>query len=177
MTPKGSAAEGILLKMLLQNGIEAEHGSPSSPGDIIVPPNVIIEIKDTKSGSFSFKQAHKAGQLMSRSERQWNALNEKKERFPWLEIFYVVRFHRKEWRYFHFPDEPSPLRLKEGGEIGALLHLILERQSHLMDVMRPELPQAEVIGTNGRATMNSPETRQQKTNSKRTQDKLQKVKN
>jgi hypothetical protein len=44
MTSKGSAAEGILLKMLLQNSIEAEHGSPSRPGDIIVPPNVIIEV-------------------------------------------------------------------------------------------------------------------------------------
>ena len=56
MTSKGSAAEGILLKMLLQHGIEAEHGSPSRPGDIIVPPNVIIEIKDPKGNSFSFKQ-------------------------------------------------------------------------------------------------------------------------
>ena len=177
MTPKGSAAEGILLKMLLQNGIEAEHGSPSSPGDIVVPPNVIIEIKDTKSGSFSFKQAHKAGQLMSRSERQWNALNEKKERFPWLEIFYVVRFHRKEWRYFHFPDEPSPLRLKEGGEIGALLGVIQERQSHLMDALGVETAPEEIVRSDYRATMNPPENRQPKTNYKRTQDKLQKVKN
>jgi hypothetical protein len=36
MTSKGIAAEGILLKMLLEYGIEAEHGSPSRPGDIIV---------------------------------------------------------------------------------------------------------------------------------------------
>ena len=170
MSSKGSAAEGILLKMLLQNGIEAEHGSPSRPGDIIVPPNVIIEIKDPKGNSYSFKQHSGKG------EQQWKALKEKKERFPWLEIFYVVRFHRKEWRYFHFPDEPSPLRLKEGGEIGTLLHLILERQSHLMDIMRPELPQAEVIESNGRATMNPPENGRAKTNSKRTQNKLQKVK-
>ena len=170
MTSKGSAAEGILLKMLLQNGIEAEHGSPSSPGDIVVPPNVIIEIKDPKGNSYSFKQHSGKG------EAQWNALNEKKERFPWLEIFYVVRFHRKEWRYFHLPDEPSPLRLKEGGEIGALLHLILERQSHLMDIMRPELPQAEVIESNGRATISPPEARQPKTNSKRMQNKFQEVK-
>ena len=133
MTAKGSAAEGILLKMLLQNGIEAEHGSPTRPGDIIVPPNVIIEIKDPMGNSYSFKQAHKAGQLMSKSERQWNALKEKKERFPWLEIFYVVRFSRKEWRYFHFPARPSPLRIKDGADLSGLFSILLDRQ-HILSL-------------------------------------------
>ena len=92
MTAKGSAAEGILLKMLLQNGIEAEHGSPTRPGDIIVPPNVIIEVKDPKGNAYSFKQHSGKGAA------QWIALKEKKERFPWLEVFYVVRFSRPCWR-------------------------------------------------------------------------------
>ena len=55
LTARGTAAEGILLKILLQNGIEAEHGSPSRPGDIIVLPDVIIEIKDPNANSFSFR--------------------------------------------------------------------------------------------------------------------------
>ena len=125
MTPKGSAAERILLKMLLDNGIEAEHGSPSRPGDIIVPPNVIIEIKDQKGNSFSFKQHSGKG------EAQWKALKEKKEMFPWLEIFYVVRFSRKEWRYFEFPNGPKPLRLKDGDGIEGLVSLLLERQKKI----------------------------------------------
>lgn len=108
MTAKGSAAEGYLLKMLLQHGIEAEHGSPSRPGDIIVLPNVIIEVKDPKGNSYSFKQHSGKGEM------QWKALKEKKERFQWLEIFYVVRFNRKEWRYFQFPEESNPLRAVNG---------------------------------------------------------------
>jgi hypothetical protein len=122
MTSKGSAAEGILLKMLLQNGIEAEHGSPSRPGDIIVPPNIIIEIKDPKESSYSFKQHSGKG------EAQWKALREKKERFPWLEIFYVVRFNRKEWRYFPFPSNTYPLRLKDGITLDNLFSFLEERQ-------------------------------------------------
>jgi hypothetical protein len=125
MTSKGSSAEGILLKMLLQNGIEAEHGSPSRPGDIIVPPNVIIEIKDPKGNSYSFKQQSGKG------EAQWKALKEKKERFPWLEIFYVVRFGRKEWRYFEFPASPNPLSLKDGISMDRLLTSFLDRQKSL----------------------------------------------
>ena len=139
MKSKGTAAEGILLKMFLHNGIEAEHGSPSRPGDIVVMPNVIIEVKDTKSGSFSFKQAHKAGQLMSRSERQWNALNEKKERFPWLEIYYAVRFNRKKWKFFKFPTLPHPLRSMEGREIEQLLELLLEKQKELLQLQGGDL--------------------------------------
>ena len=127
MSSKGSAAEGILLKMLLQNGIEAEHGSPTRPGDIIVPPNVIIEIKDPKGNSFSFKQHSGKG------EAQWKALKEKKERFPWLEIFYVVRFSRKEWRYFHFPAKPSPLRIKDGADLSGLFSILLDRQ-HILSL-------------------------------------------
>jgi hypothetical protein len=127
MKSKGSAAEGILLKMLLQHGIEAEHGSPTRPGDIIVPPNVIIEIKDPKGNSFSFKQHSGKG------EAQWNALKEKKERFPWLEIFYVVRFSRKEWRYFHFPAKPSPLRIKDGADLSGLFSILLDRQ-HILSL-------------------------------------------
>jgi hypothetical protein len=125
MKSKGSAAEGILLKMLLQHGIEAEHGSPTRPGDIIVPPNVIIEIKDPKGNSFSFKQHSGKG------EAQWKALKEKKEMFPWLEIFYVVRFSRKEWRYFEFPNGPKLLRLKDGDGIEGLVSLLLERQKKI----------------------------------------------
>ena len=127
MTSKGSAAEGILLKMLLQHGIEAEHGSPTRPGDIIVPPNVIIEIKDPKGNSFSFKQHSGKG------EAQWKALKEKKEMFPWLEIFYVVRFSRKEWRYFHFPAKPSPLRIKDGADLSGLFSILLDRQ-HILSL-------------------------------------------
>ena len=127
MTSKGSVAEGILLKMLLQNGIEAEHGSPTRPGDIIVPPNVIIEIKDPKGNSFSFKQHSGKG------EAQWKALKEKKEMFPWLEIFYVVRFSRKEWRYFHFPAKPSPLRIKDGADLSGLFSILLDRQ-HILSL-------------------------------------------
>ena len=125
MTSKGSAAEGILLKMLLKNGIEAEHGSPSRPGDIIVPPNVIIEIKDPKGNSYSFKQHS------GRGEQQWKALKEKKERFPWLEIFYVVRFGRKEWRYFPFPEKPEPLTLKKGVDLSILFSDLSLRQHDL----------------------------------------------
>ena len=127
MTSKGSVAEGILLKMLLQNGIEAEHGSPTRPGDIIVPPNAIIEIKDPKGSSYSFKQHSGKG------EQQWKALKEKKERFPWLEIFYVVRFSRKEWRYFHFPARPSPLRIKDGADLSGLFSILLDRQ-HILSL-------------------------------------------
>ena len=125
MTSKGSAAEGILLKMLLQNGIEAEHGSPSRPGDIIVPPNVIIEIKDPKGNSYSFKQHSGKG------EAQWKALKEKKERFPWLEIFYIIRFSRKEWRYFLFPERPDPLRIKDGMDLSVLFSRLFDRQQIL----------------------------------------------
>ena len=125
MSSKGSAAEGILLKMLLQNGIEAEHGSPSRPGDIIVPPNVIIEIKDPKGNSYSFKQHSGKG------EAQWKALKEKKEKFPWLEILYVVRFNRKEWKFFEFPAYPNPLSIKDGIAIDRLLISFLDRQKSL----------------------------------------------
>ena len=132
MTSKGSAAEGILLKMLLEHGIEAEHGSPSRPGDIIVPPNVIIEIKDPKEKSFSFRSHSGKG------EQQWKALKEKHERFPWLEIYYVIRFARKEWRCFDFPLEPKPLKLKEGGELGEFFDTLRRRQDALaiMGVLR-----------------------------------------
>ena len=126
MTSKGSAAEGILLKMLLEHGIEAEHGSPSRPGDIIVPPNVIIEIKDPKEKSFSFRSHSGKG------EQQWKALKEKHEKFPWLEIYYVIRFARKEWRCFDFPLEPKPLKLKEGGELGEFFDTLRKRQDALM---------------------------------------------
>ena len=122
MKSKGIAAGGILLKMLLQNGIETVHGSPSKPGDIIVPPNVIIEIHDPKENSYSFKQHSGKG------EAQWKALREKKERFPWLEIFYVVRFNRKEWRYFPFPSNTYPLRLKDGITLDNLFSFLEERQ-------------------------------------------------
>lgn len=123
MKSKGSAAEGILLKMLLQHGIEAEHGSPTRPGDIIVPPNVIIEIKDPKGNSFSFKQHSGKG------EAQWKALKEKKEMFPWLEIFYVVRFNRKYWRYYEFPMSACPLKINKGMEIRELLYYLLGKQN------------------------------------------------
>ena len=127
MKSKGTAAEGILLKMFLHNGIEAEHGSPSRPGDIIVPPNIIIEIKDPKENSYSFKQHSGKGKA------QWIVLKEKKERFPWLEIFYVVRFSRKEWRYFHFPARPSPLRIKDGADLSGLFSILLDRQ-HILSL-------------------------------------------
>ena len=126
MTSKGTVAEGILLKMLLEHGIEAEHGSPSRPGDIIVPPNVIIEIKDPKEKSFSFRSHSGKG------EQQWKALKEKHEKFPWLEVYYVVRFARKEWRCFDFPLEPKPLKLKEGGELGEFFDTLRKRQDALM---------------------------------------------
>ena len=126
MTSKGTAAEGILLKMLLEYGIECEHGSPSRPGDIIVPPNVLIEIKDPKEKSFSFRSHSGKG------EQQWKALKEKHERFPWLEIYYVIRFARKEWRCFDFPLEPTPLKLKEGGELGEFFDTLRRRQDALM---------------------------------------------
>ena len=126
MTSKGSAAEGILLKKLLEYGIEAEHGSPSRPGDIIIPPNVIIEIKDPKEKSFSFRSHSGKG------EQQWKALKEKHEKFPWLEIYYVIRFARKEWRCFDFPLEPTPLKLKEGGELDGFFDTLRRRQDALM---------------------------------------------
>jgi hypothetical protein len=126
MTSKGTAAEGILLKMLLKYGLEAEHGSPSRPGDIIVLPNVIIEIKDPKEKSFSFRSHSGKG------EQQWKALKEKHEKFPWLEVYYVVRFARKEWRCFDFPLEPKPLKLKEGGELGEFFDTLRKRQDALM---------------------------------------------
>ena len=122
MSSKGSAAEGILLKMLLQNGIEAEHGSPSRPGDIIVPPNVIIEVKDPNANSYSFKQHSGKG------EAQWNALKEKKEKFPWLEIYYVVRFNRREWRCFEFPDHTKPLHIGFGIPVKEFLKFLFEKQ-------------------------------------------------
>jgi hypothetical protein len=125
MKSKGSAAEGIFLKMLLSNNIECEHGSPSRPGDIIIPPNVIIEIKDPKEKSYSFRSHSGKG------ESQWNALKEKRERFPWLEIYYVVRFARKEWRYFHFPDILIPLRMNEGKEISKLFEILIHEQKVL----------------------------------------------
>ncbi len=126
MTSKGTAAEGLLLKMLLEYGIECEHGSPSRPGDIIVPPNVIIEVKDPKEKSFSFRSHSGKG------EQQWKALKEKHEKFPWLEIYYVIRFARKEWRCFDFPLEPKPLKLKDGFELKLLFNLLLSRQGALM---------------------------------------------
>ena len=125
MTSRGTAAEGILLKMLLQNGIEAEHGSPSRPGDIIVLPNVIIEVKDPNANSYSFKQHSGKG------EQQWKALKEKKERFPWLEIYYVVRFKRKYWKCYTFPESAVPLTMKNGTEISGFLAYLLERQNAL----------------------------------------------
>ncbi|MCL4341274.1 MAG: hypothetical protein M1431_04165 [Candidatus Thermoplasmatota archaeon] len=123
MTSRGTAAEGILLKMLLQNGIEAEHGSPSRPGDIIVPPNIIIEIKDPKGNSYSFKQ-HSA-----KGEAQWKVLKEKMERFPWLEIYYVVRFKRKYWKFYTFPENVIPLTMKRGAEMKVFVTYLLERQN------------------------------------------------
>ena len=130
MTSKGSVAEGILLKMLLQNGIEAEHGSPSRPGDIIVPPNVIIEIKDPKGNSYSFKQHSGKG------EQQWKALKEKKERFPWLEIFYAVRFNRREWRFFKLPEALKPLRIIDGSDMSKLFCTLMERQRSYYNMVR-----------------------------------------
>jgi hypothetical protein len=124
MTTRGTAAEGILLKMLLEHGIEAEHGSPSRPGDIIIPPNVIIEIKDPKEKSYSF-MSHSA-----KGAKQWSMLKEKKERFPWLEIYYVIRFSRKEWRYFLFPEAVKPLRLKDGKKLENLFADLLVSQNH-----------------------------------------------
>ena len=128
MTSKGSVAEGILLKMLMDRGIEAEHGSPSRPGDIIVPPNVIIEIKDPKGNSYSFKQHSGKG------EQQWKALKEKKERFPWLQIYYVVRYGRKEWRWFDLPTVSSTLRKKDGMDLAALMETLLEKQARFAEL-------------------------------------------
>ena len=128
MTSKGSVAEGILLKMLMDRGIEAEHGSPSRPGDIIVPPNVIIEIKDPKGKSYSFKQHSGKG------EQQWKALKEKKERFPWLQIYYVVRYGRKEWRWFDLPTVSSTLRKKDGMDLAALMETLLEKQARFAEL-------------------------------------------
>lgn len=125
MTSRGTAAEGTFLKMLLSHGIECEHGSPSRPGDIIIPPNVIVEIKDPKEKSYSFRQHSGKG------EAQWNALREKRNRFPWLDIYYVVRFARKEWRYFTFPEIPKPLRMNEGEEISKLFDILLHEQKGL----------------------------------------------
>lgn len=130
MTSRGTAAEGILLKMLLQNGIEAEHGSPSRPGDIIVPPNVIIEVKDPNANSYSFKQHSGKG------EAQWKALKEKKEKFPWLEIYYAVRFNRRQWRFFKLPEKLKPLRIIDGSDISKLFCTLLERQLSYYNVMR-----------------------------------------
>ena len=110
--------------MLLSENIECEHGSPSRPGDIIVPPNVIIEIKDPKESSFSFKSHSGKGAA------QWKALKEKKEKFPWLEIYYVVRFQRKEWRYFLFPKETSPLRIKYGLRIDSMFAILEDKQKN-----------------------------------------------
>ena len=125
MASKGTAAEGIFLKMLISENIECEHGSPSRPGDIIVPPNVIIEIKDPKESSFSFKSHSGKGAA------QWKALKEKKEKFPWLEIYYVVRFKRKEWRYFNFPGNTNPLRVKDGYKLETLFASLLDGQNSL----------------------------------------------
>ncbi|MCL5793377.1 MAG: hypothetical protein M1138_00885 [Candidatus Thermoplasmatota archaeon] len=124
MTSRGTAAEGILLKMLLQSRIEAEHGSPSRPGDIIIPPNVIVEVKDPNASSYSFFQHSGKG------EAQWKALKEKKDAFPWLEVFYAVRFNRKTWRVFHFPPEPRPLHVNEGIPLQDFIAVLLERQMH-----------------------------------------------
>jgi len=49
-----------------------EHGFTTRPRDIIVLPNVIIEVKDPKGNSYSFKQHSGKG------ESQWKALKEKK---------------------------------------------------------------------------------------------------
>ncbi len=130
MTLRGSAAEGILLKMLLQNGIEAEHGSPSRPGDIIVPPNVIIELKDTINSSYSFKEHSGKG------EAQLITLRGKVEQFPWIEVFYVVRFRRKDWRYYPIPESPGPLRLKDGRPIAHLMDMLKEKQALLANALR-----------------------------------------
>ena len=129
MTSRGTVAEGILLKMLLQNGIEAEHGSPSKPGDIIVPPNVIIEIKDPNANSYSFFQHSGKG------EAQWKALKEKKERFPWLEIYYVIRFNRKEWKFFEFPEVLMPLRMKDGLDLEHLFSILIDKQSAYSEIL------------------------------------------
>ncbi len=117
MTSRGSVAEGILLKMLLQDGIEAKHGSPSRPGDTIVWPNVIIEVKGPNASSYSFKQNSGKG------EAQWKALKGIKEMFPWLEIYYVVRFNRREWRFFKIPEKLKPLRLIDGSDMSKLFSL------------------------------------------------------
>ena len=124
ISPKGTQAEGLFLKMLLSRGIEAEHGSPSRPGDIIVLPNIIIEIKDLKEKSFSFKQHSGKG------ANQWKVLRQKLERHPWLEVYYVIRFERAHWRYFSFPDNTVPLHKLDGHEIQELLSILKEKQEH-----------------------------------------------
>jgi len=90
MSNRGTAAKGVFLNMLLSNNIGYEHGFPSRPGDIILPPNVIIEIPDPKEKSYGFCQQSGKG------ETQWNVLKAKRERFPWLEIYYVIGFAGKE---------------------------------------------------------------------------------
>ncbi len=127
MTQKGTAAEGIFLKMLHENGIEAVHGSPSRPGDIIVPPDVIIEIKDPKSNSFSFRQHSGKG------EAQWNALREMRGKFPW-EIYYVIRFNRREWRYFNLPEKPVPLKIRSSLRIEGLFDLLRSKQQEYVRI-------------------------------------------
>lgn len=122
MTSRGSAAEGILLRMLLDHGIEAEHGSPSRPGDVIVPPNTIIEIKDPRENTYSFKQHSGKG------EAQWKVLRAKVEAFPWLEIYYAVRFHRKEWRVFPLPATPKPLKLADADTIDSFFAILKAKQ-------------------------------------------------
>ena len=82
-------------------------------------------IKDPKGKSYSFKQHSGKGAA------QWTALKEKKERFPWLEIIYVVRFNRKEWRYFTFPEDTGPLRLKDGSKLEPMFEYLLEGQNNL----------------------------------------------
>ncbi len=88
-----------------------------------MPPNVIIEIKDPKEKSFSFKRHSGKG------EEQWKVLKAKVESFPWLEIFYVVRFARKEWRYYQMPVEAKTLKISNGSDVGNLINLLKERQN------------------------------------------------
>lgn len=130
MTSRGSAAEGILLRMLLDHGIEAEHGSPSRPGDVIVPPNIIIEIKDPKENTYNFRQHSGKG------EAQWKVLRAKVEAFPWLEIYYAVRFHRKEWRVFPLPAKPKPFKVVDGNTIDSFFAILKAKQ----ELMRQAVP-------------------------------------
>ena len=73
----------------------------------------------------------KGQQHSGKGAAQWTALKEKKERFPWLEIIYVVRFNRKEWRYFTFPEDTGPLRLKDGSKLEPMFEYLLEGQNNL----------------------------------------------